>query len=65
MRKIVDELQKYPKDKAAWQKEKEKQERVAAEWEKIKAERKQKQLAKIKEYDANKDQYYHEKASIS
>ena len=58
MRKIVTELEQYPKDKAAWLEEKEKRERVAAEKIKIKEEKKQKFLSQIKEYDQNKDQYY-------
>ena len=63
MRKIVTELEQFPKDKATWIKEKEKRKRVAAEKIKIAEEKKQARLAKIKEYDEKKDQYYREIAA--
>lgn len=60
MRTILVELEKYPKDKVAWQKEKEKNDRVVAERAKMKEEKRQAFLAEVKEYDQKRDQYYRE-----
>lgn len=60
MRNIVVELEKYPKDKVAWQKEKEKNDLIEAAIAIKKEKKRQAFLAEVKEYDARKDQYYRE-----
>lgn len=60
MKKIIDNLQKYPKDRKSWQKEKQAREAQIAKAEKEKEARKEQSLAEIKRYDENKDRYYRE-----
>ncbi|MCL9770402.1 hypothetical protein NAT47_08230 [Flavobacterium sp. HXWNR69] len=57
---INEKLKDYPKNKAEWKKKKEEKDQLLAE-EKIRAKKKKlERLAKIKDYDDKKDEYYRE-----
>ena len=60
MRKIVTELEQFPKDKATWLKEKQKRDAEIAKANKVREEKHRQFLAQVKEYDQKKDQYYRE-----
>jgi hypothetical protein len=60
MRKIVTELEQFPKDKATWLKEKQKRDAEIAKAKKVREEKPRQFLAQVKEYDQKKDQYYRE-----
>ena len=60
MRKIVTELEQFPKDKATWLKEKQKRDAEIAKAKKVREEKHRQFLAQVKEYDQKKDQYYRE-----
>jgi hypothetical protein len=60
MKKILDDLQKFPNDRKTWQKEKQAREAETAKAEKDKESRKEQFLTRIKQYDEDKDRYYRE-----